>query len=206
MNYQLFERYPDLQAISSNINVVLSKLEASFQKGGILLAAGNGGSCADADHLAGELLKGFMLPRRISTIIESKNLSPQENAQINASLQRGLPVIPLSSFPSFATAYGNDENPHLSFAQLVYVFGRPQDVFLGISTSGNSKNILYAAAVAKEKGMTVVGLTGRSGGRLANIADECICVPATSTPDVQELHLPIYHYLCAALEDRFFGV
>ncbi|MGL4676300.1 MAG: D-sedoheptulose-7-phosphate isomerase [Brevinema sp.] len=202
----MFTRYPNLKKLQPIIDTILSMLENSFRGEGKLLIAGNGGSCADADHIAGELLKGFMLPRRISAgTFNSDLLSVEENRNLNTYLQKGLPVIPLTSFPSFTTAYGNDENPYLIYAQLVYVLGQMGDVFLGISTSGNSKNILYAATVAKERGMKALGLTGRSGGRLVEIADYCICVPADLTSDIQELHLPIYHYLCTTLEKRFFG-
>lgn len=205
MNQGFFQKYPSLRENEASITAALDILGACFQNKGVLLAAGNGGSCADADHIAGELIKGFLLPRRLPAGKPFPGLEPRENDLMYAHLQQGLPVIPLAAFSAFMTAYINDEDAALVYAQLIHVFGKEGDVFLGISTSGNSSNILYAAAAAKAKGLRVLALTGRSGGRLAGLADVSICVPADTTPDIQELHLPVYHYLCAALELRFFG-
>lgn len=197
----------DLIGLDQEINQALDIIEASFRSSGKLLVAGNGGSAADADHIAGELLKGFLLSRRIpmGQRLKFTSLSAEETQEVYANLQQGLPVIPLGSFTAFMTAYINDENPNLIYAQLIEALGSPNDVFLGISTSGNSKNIIYGAALAKAKGLKVIALTGRTGGRLAEIADLTLKVPADRTPDIQELHLPLYHKICVSLEQRFFG-
>lgn len=171
-----------------------------------LLVAGNGGSAADAEHIVGELMKGFKLPRRPKTDFAEKLMA--ENQELGAvlaeNLQGALPAIALDGHPALSTAYMNDCEPLLCFAQQVNGYGKAGDVFLGISTSGNSKNVLYAATTAHAKGMKVIGLTGAKDSKLKDMSDVCIKAPQTETYMIQELHLPIYHCLCLMLEDKFF--
>lgn len=196
----LIQRYPALQLCEPDIARVFELLVNRFQAGGRLLVCGNGGSAADAEHIAGELLKGFISKRPL-TAADRERLG-EETAQ---KLQRALPVIPLTGFLSLRTAYSNDCDPVWDYAQLTYALGRSGDMLLAISTSGNAHNVLAAADVARKTGLSVIGLTGCSGGELAAVADICIRVPEQETYKVQELHLPVYHTLCMMLEDHFFG-
>ncbi len=178
----------------------------AFETGGKLLLCGNGGSCADCEHIVGELMKGFMRKRELP---EEKKLEMIKNADFIdrewlCQLQGGLPAISLPSAAALNTAFCNDVNPELIYAQQLMGLGKSGDVLLCISTSGNSKNVCAAATVGRALGITVIGLTGKSGGRLKEIADICICVPETETYKVQELHLPVYHYICAEAEKYFF--
>ena len=203
----LVERYPSLKSAKNDIVAAYLLLEESYENGGKLLVAGNGGSAADAEHIVGELMKGFKLPRKPETDFAEKLVA--ENQELGAvlaeNLQGALPAIALDGHPALSTAYMNDCEPLLCFAQQVNGYGKEGDVFLGISTSGNSKNILYAAVVAKAKGMKVVALTGAKDSKLSQIADVTIKAPETRTYRIQEYHLPIYHCLCLMLEERFFG-
>lgn len=171
------------------------------------MIAGNGGSAADAEHIVGELMKGFLQKREIDEALSAElyRVQPTLAPALCAKLQRALPAIALDGHFALSTAYMNDCDPQLCFAQQVNGYGNAGDTFLGISTSGNSKNVLYAAAVARAKGMAVIGLTGESPSGLSEFADVSICVPETETYKVQELHLPVYHCLCQMLEDYFFG-
>lgn len=172
--------------------------DALLQEGTLFLA-GNGGSAADADHWTGELLKGFCKLRPLSAEVRSR-LRPE----LAEHLQGGIRAIPLTGFPAFTTAFSNDVDPALIWAQLVHTLGRKGDVFIGLSTSGNARNVGLAAEAAGAKSLKIVGLTGKGGGALAALCDVCICVPATETYHVQELHLPVYHCLSLMLEDEFF--
>ena len=205
----LIERYPTLMSCREDIIKAYEILEKCFAEGHKLLIAGNGGSCADAEHIVGELMKGFKLPRKCSEVFAEKlaAIDPVRGAELAEKLQGGLPAIALNDHQGLNTAFINDvENGGLlMYAQQVNGYGRAGDVFLGISTSGNSKNVMYAAVVAKAKGMKVLGLTGAKGGELAKIADAAIRVPETETYMIQELHLPVYHALCLMLEEKFFG-
>lgn len=203
----LIERYPVLEAAKEDIINAYILMEESYSKGGKLLICGNGGSAADAEHIAGELMKGFKLPRKVSgDFAEKLTAVDGELGKVLAdNLQGALPAIALDGHPALTTAYMNDCEPLLCFAQQVNGYGREEDVLLGISTSGNSKNVLYAAVAAKAKGMKVIGLTGAKDSRLSDLADVCIKVPQTETYMIQELHLPVYHCLCLMLEERFFG-
>ena len=203
----LIERYPILEAAKNDIISTFEIMAQSYEKGGKLLIAGNGGSAADAEHIVGELMKNFVLERPLDDeFIELLNLTSDEFGKIlSKNLQKALPAIALSGHMSLTTAYMNDCEPLLCFAQQVNGYGNEGDVFLGISTSGNSKNVLYAAVVARAKKMKVVGLTGAQENKLSEFADVCIKVPQTNTYMVQELHLPIYHCLCLMLEEYFFG-
>lgn len=202
----LVERYPSLAPIKDDIVAAYLLLAESYQNGGKLLIAGNGGSAADAEHMVGELMKSFKLRRKVENDFAQKLIAEdQELGKVLAeNLQGALPAIALDGHLSLSTAYMNDCEPLLCFAQQVNGFGRPGDVFVGISTSGNSKNVLYAAVAARAKGMKVLGLTGANESKLKELSDVCIQVPQTETYMVQELHLPIYHCLCLMLEDKFF--
>ena len=181
-------------------------MEDAYAHGNKLLVAGNGGSAADSEHIVGELMKGFVLPREPEDSFSKRLLEEDEElgSVLADSLQGALPAIALDGHPALSTAYMNDCEPLLCFAQQVNGYGKSGDVFLGISTSGNSKNILYAAVTAHAKGMRVIGLTGQKDSKLSEKADICIQVPQTETYMIQELHLPVYHCLCLMLEERFF--
>lgn len=205
--YLLVERYPKLAVCMEDIFKAYELIEKCYEAGGKLLVAGNGGSAADAEHIVGELMKGFKLPRKLSE--EKRNALISVNEELGKvladNLQGTLPAIALDGHPALTTAYMNDCEPLLCFAQQVNGFGKSEDVFLGISTSGNSKNILYAAVTAKAKGMKVIGLTGQKDSKLSELANVCIKVPETETYMIQELHLPVYHCLCLMLEEKNFG-
>ena len=203
---ELLERYPELKEQRDNILAVYTVLEESSVNGGKLLVAGNGGNAADSEHIVGELMKAFIKPRKLDTTLQDKLKSVDKNlGEVLAdNLQGALPSIAVTGHVGLSTAYLNDCNPLLSFAQQVNGFGREGDVFLGISTSGNSENILYALVTAKAKGMKTIGLSGRDGGKMKEFCDEIIIVPEKETFKIQELHLPVYHALCLMLEERFF--
>lgn len=202
----LIARYPMLEGCEDSIIRAYFLLEESYSKGNKLLVAGNGGSAADSEHIVGELMKGFKLPRKLDAEISQKIIDESEELgkTLVENLQGALPAIALDGHPALSTAYMNDCEPLLCFAQQVNGYGVEGDVFLGISTSGNSKNILYAAVTAHAKGMKVIGLTGAKDSKLETLSDVCIKAPQTETYMIQELHLPIYHCLCLMLEDRFF--
>lgn len=202
----LMDRYPALSVCRDDIETAYRLIEECYLNGGKLLAAGNGGSAADAEHIVGELMKGFKLPRTVSPEYSEKLIAAEhEMGEVLAkNLQGALPAVALDGHPALSTAYMNDCEPLLCFAQQVNGYGKENDVFLGISTSGNSKNILYAAVTAKAKGMKVIGLTGQKQSRLTELSDVCIRVPDTETYRIQELHLPVYHCICLMLEHRFF--
>lgn len=203
----LFERYPALNHLRDAVEAAYHIIEESYAQGGKLLIAGNGGSSADAEHIVGELMKGFLLKRPMDDDMRAKlqEIDPELGSALAEKLQGALPAIALHSQYALTTAFGNDCHPKMYFAQQVNGYGREGDVFLGISTSGNSENVLYAAITAKAKGMRVVGITGERNSRLSAIADACIRVPGAEAFRVQEYHLPIYHCICMMLEERFFG-
>lgn len=203
----LIERYPVLQPCKEDIINAYYVLEDAYAHGNKLLVAGNGGSAADSEHIVGELMKGFKLPRKSDSAFKKRLLEEDEElgSALAENLQGALPAIALDGHPALSTAYMNDCEPLLCFAQQVNGYGKRGDVFLGVSTSGNSKNILYAAVTAHAKGLKVIGLTGKKDSKLSDKADICIQVPQTETYMIQELHLPVYHCLCLMLEDRFYG-
>ena len=203
----LISRYPVLEESRQDIENAYLVLEGCYREKKKVLIAGNGGSAADAEHIVGELMKGFKLPRKLDTGFASKLIEKDEELGrvLAVNLQGALPAIALDGHMALSTAYMNDCEPLLCFAQQINGYGRENDVFLGISTSGNSKNILYAAVVAKAKGMKVVALTGEKDSKLSKIADVTIKAPQSRTYMIQEYHLPIYHCLCLMLEERFFG-
>ncbi len=206
---QLILRYPILESCKEDIEKSYCVLERCFASGNKLLIAGNGGSCADSEHIVGELMKGFKLPRKCSPEFAEKlkEIDEKRGGELAEKLQGGLPTIALAGHQGLNTAFINDvENGGLLvYAQQVYGYGKKGDVLLGISTSGNSKNVMNAVVVAKAMDMSVICLTGAKGGELAGVADVAIKVPETETFMIQELHLPIYHCLCLMLEERFFG-
>lgn len=203
----LINRYPELEVCRESIWDAYKILEECYLHDGKLLIAGNGGSAADAEHIAGELMKRFKIARPIpeDLAIRLKKVDQVRGEELAKNLERGLMAIPLVAHEALSTAYINDVDGLGVFAQQLYGFGRKGDVFLGISTSGNSKNIMSATVVARALGIKVIGLTGIHGGELATVADVVIKVPQIETYMIQELHLPIYHCLCLMLEEKFFG-
>lgn len=203
----LIERYPSLQACRADIIATYDVLEDCFSHDGKLLIAGNGGSAADAEHMAGELMKRFRTPRPVPVEFADrlKVIDPVRGEALSRNLEQCLMAIPLVAHEAMTTAYINDVDGYGVFAQQLYGFGRPGDVFLGISTSGNSRNVLSATVVARALGIKVIGLTGSDGGELAKVADVAVRVPQTETYLIQELHLPVYHCWCMMLEEHFFA-
>lgn len=203
---ELVERYPVLDVVKDDVRKAYELLEACYEQGGKLLIAGNGGSCADAEHIVGELMKGFVKRREVSDSFAEclRNADEVRGAELAKKLQGGLSAIALTGHAGLSTAYLNDVDGDLIFAQQTYGYGRPGDVLIGISTSGNAKNVMYAMTVAKALGMKTIGLTGKDGGALKREADVSVVVPETETFKIQELHLPVYHALCLMLEERFF--
>lgn len=203
----LIERYPALSVCRDDIKKAFEIIRECYRAGGKLLIAGNGGSASDSEHIVGELMKAFVLPRKQTAEFgeKLKAVDAEMGAVLAEHLQGALPAIALDGHPSLATAYINDCEPLLSFAQQVNGYGNEGDVLLGISTSGNSKNVLYAAVVAKARGLKIIGLTGEKDSRLSTLADACIKAPHQQTHVVQEYHLPIYHTLCLMLEEEFFN-
>ena len=204
---QLIERYPELQLCKEDIIKAYYLLEEAYKSEHKLLVAGNGGSAADSEHIVGELMKGFKIPRQSEESFKEKLLEEDEElgGVLAEKLQGALPAIALDGHPALSTAYMNDCDPFLCFAQQINGYGNKGDVFLGISTSGNSKNVLYAATTAHAKGMKVIGLTGAKSSKLEQMSDVCIKVPQIETYMIQEMHLPVYHCLCLMLEEEFFS-
>lgn len=203
----LITRYPVLASIRESIVEAYLVMEECYEQEGKLLIAGNGGSAADSEHMVGELMKSFKIPRTINNEFAAKliDIDPERGAELAQNLEGALTAIPLVAHEALITAYINDVGSTGAFAQQLFGYGREGDVFLGISTSGNSKNIMSATVVARALGIKVIGLTGAKGGALAEVADVAVKVPETEPYRVQELHLPIYHCWCIMLEDKFWG-
>lgn len=203
----LIERYPKLEVCRVDIEKAYLIIKKCYESDHKLLIAGNGGSAADSEHIAGELMKRFKTARPVPAEFAShlKEIDPKRGENLARNLERGLMAIPLVAHEALTTAYINDVDGLGVFAQQLYGFGRPGDVFLGISTSGNSQNVMSATVVARALGIKVIGLTGTNGGELGKVADVTIRVPETETYMIQELHLPVYHCLCLMLEDKFFN-
>lgn len=202
---ELLTRYPALQGNEQEIVAVYEILENCFAMGKRLYLCGNGGSAADCEHIAGELLKSFKKCRPLSSdLVEGLKKQGDRGQVLIESLEGGLPAVSLCGHTAFSTAFQNDRNPMYVFAQQVGVWGQSGDVLLTLSTSGNSKNCIYAATVAKAKNMQVVAMLGGNGGMLKELADASVTVPEKETFKVQELHFPVYHCLCAMLEEEFF--
>lgn len=204
---ELLQRYPALDYCKRDIHDAFQLLKKCYTDNKKLLVCGNGGSAADAEHIVGELMKGFKNQRKLSETEQAKlqNIDEEMGNTLAMNLQGALPAIALDGHPSLTTAYINDCDPLLCFAQQVNGFGQEGDVLLGISTSGNSKNVLYAGVTAKYKGMKLIGLTGQKDSKLNAMSDVCIRVPETETYKIQELHLPVYHCLCLMIEEDFFN-
>lgn len=203
----LLKRYAQLETIEQDIVDAYLVMEECYSHDGKLLIAGNGGSAADCEHIVGELMKSFKIPRPVTSEyaarLESVNM--EYGRELAKRLEVGLAAIPLASHAALTTAYINDVDGRLVFAQQLLGYGRSGDVFLGISTSGNSANILDATIVARASGIKIIGLTGADGGRLAKISDVAVKVPAAEPYLIQELHMPVYHCWCLMLEEKFFG-
>ena len=207
--YELIRRYPALSVCEADLLAAVEVICDSYRAGNKLIACGNGGSAADAEHIVGELMKGFLLPRKLGKDMEAKmrEVCPEEADYFMENLQGALPAMSMVNQVALNTAFANDQAPDLSFAQQLLGMGDEGDVLVAISTSGNSTNVIYALQMAKVKGVKTVALTGKSGGKIKsrNLADVCICVPDDETFRIQELHLPVYHMLCIAAENEFFG-
>jgi D-sedoheptulose 7-phosphate isomerase len=203
----LIKRYPALKPCEQDITRALTLLCDAFSRGNKLLVCGNGGSAADAEHIVGELMKGFRNPRPLPAGEKAKlaEVGGDDGARLADRLQSPLPALSLVSSVSLATAFANDVAPEMVFAQQVYGLGVPGDVLLAISTSGTSTNVAYAVIAAKARGLQTIGLSGGSGGRLKNLCEVCIVAPSSVTHEIQEYHVPVYHCLCAAVEQHFFG-
>ncbi|RKN79233.1 D-sedoheptulose-7-phosphate isomerase [Paenibacillus ginsengarvi] len=201
-------KYPELAVNAADIERAFEIVRDSYSGGGKVLLAGNGGSASDCEHIVGELMKGFMSRRPISPAVRQslRQFGEAEGDYLADRLQGALPAISLVSHTSLMTAYANDVAADMVFAQQVFGYGKPGDVLIGLSTSGNSANVVRALQVARAMDMCTIGLTGRSGGAMKELCDVTIRVPYDVTPDIQERHLPIYHALCIMLEDAFFRV
>lgn len=208
MTTLLLNRYPELKNTISEIEKSIEAIIETYKNGKKVLIAGNGGSAADAEHIAGELLKSFIKKRPIKKELKNKliELDKENGEYIADTLEEPLQAIALTSHIGLSTAYLNDRDPYLIFAQQLLAFGKNGDTFIAISTSGNAKNIIYAATLAKALGITIISLTGENGGELAKIADIAIKAPSKETYRVQEYHLPIYHSICAEVEKHFFPI
>lgn len=200
---ELTERYPALLPIKNDVSSAVEKIVSSYKAGGKVLLCGNGGSASDSDHIAGELLKGFLSKR--TPVGEELVSLTSALSEDGAKLQRGVPAIPLPQLSGVLSAFANDVDPSLVYAQLVYALGKKEDVLIALSTSGNSVNALKAAKCAKALGITVISLTGETGGALLGVSDICLRAPEKETFKVQEYHLPIYHAICAEVENILFG-
>lgn len=200
---ELVARYSALEQIKADVEAAIELIVNSYNKGGKVLLCGNGGSAADSDHVSGELLKGFLSKREP----RGEELSRLEDilGEDAVKLQRGIPAIPLPQLSGVISAFANDVDPSLVYAQLVYALGKENDVLLVFSTSGNSVNVVKAAKCARAKGIPVIAFTGETGGRLLSLADICLRAPERETFKIQEYHLPIYHAICAEVEHILFG-
>ena len=203
---ELIERYPSLSVCEKDIRNAAQAIIESYSAGGKLIAAGNGGSAADSDHITGELLKSFVKKRKpeAAFLDKLKAIDPDTGAYLSDKIQGSLPAVALTNNSALMTASLNDVDGNVLFAQQVMGFGKKGDVFLGISTSGNSKDVIYAVAVAKALGVRTIALTGKDGGKLKSLADISIVVPQSETFKIQELHLPVYHALCLTVEEYFW--
>lgn len=203
---KLLNRYPALASVAKEVNSALELLTETYKNGGKLLLCGNGGSAADCDHIVGELMKSFKTKRLIAPALK-ENLEKlgKDGAYLAQTLEAGLPAISLCEHNSLSTAFANDRASDAVFAQQLNVLGNKGDVLLALTTSGNSRNCVLAAIAAKAMGVSVISVTGRGGGRIAELSDVAIKLPETETYLVQELTLPVYHYICDEIENRFFS-
>ena len=202
-----FNNHADLIFLKNNILDCVNLIIKMYKSGNKILVCGNGGSCADSEHISGELLKSFKLKRSLNNKLANKLEKDykEEGSYISKNLQEGVKCIPLTCFTAFNTAFSNDCDEKMTFAQLVNVLGDSGDVLISISTSGNSKNVLYASKIAKVKNIKIVALTGETGGKLKDICDILINVPSKEVYKIQEYHLPIYHLICLLVESEIFN-
>ncbi len=202
---KLLKRYPELEGIKNKIFDARALIINTYENGNKLLLCGNGGSASDCEHIAGELMKSFKRKRPISAeLAERLSVYGADGEMLAETLEGGLPAISLCGHPALSTAYANDREPYVVFAQQVNAMGKEGDLLIALTTSGNSKNCLYACMVAKAMGIKVISITGEGGGKIAELSDVCLRLPESETYLVQELTLPLYHYLCAEAEDYFF--
>lgn len=203
----LLARYSALAVCKEDLILAYQLIVKVFENNNNLFICGNGGSASDADHMVGELVKGFENPRPISKTLSQTliNKDPSLGKTLVNGLQQGLPAIALYGNHAVATAISNDNHPTLVYAQQLQALGKSGDALLAISTSGNSPNLLYALYLAQQLGIRTIGLTGKSGGKMRNYCEVCICAPSSRTLQVQEYHLPLYHTICLMLENHFFG-
>ena len=203
---EVISRYPALESCKEDIRKAYLTVIDCYSNDGKLLLCGNGGSCSDADHIVGELMKSFEKKRPLNIELENelKSLSDERGAYIAGKLQNALPAISLNAHAALYSAIANDIDANLAFAQQILGYGKKGDVLIGITTSGNSQNVIDAAITAKAIGLKVIGLTGQTGGKLKEYCDVIIRVPATNTAEVQEFHLPVYHTICKIVENKFF--
>ena len=196
-----------LAGCDAQVAQAIAALITCYKREGKLLVCGNGGSAADAEHIVGEMMKGFCLPRSLSDTdkAELASVAGDDAELLGTKLQYGLAALSLVSHSAPITATANDQDGQLIFAQQVWGLGQAGDILLAISTSGNSQNVLLAAKTARAKNMLVIGLTGATGGKLAGLCDITICVPSDHVAQIQEMHLPIYHHICASVEAHFFA-
>lgn len=199
--------YPGLKETEPKVAEAVERLVRCFSSSGRVYVCGNGGSAADAEHIVGELMKSFLLPRKIpdEDFVRLKDMYPESGEYLHRNLQLALPVYSLVSETALMTAFSNDQVADLCFAQQVMGYGREGDILIVLSTSGNSKNVLFASQIAHFKGMEVIALTGETGGAMRSLADVLINVPSDITFRIQEYHLPVYHAMCAAVENEFFS-
>ena len=204
---ELLERYPQLETVRAEIAKAAESLIRCYQNGGKVLVCGNGGSCSDSDHIVGELMKGFEHKRPLGAEMKQQlvAIAGERGAYLAEKLQMALPTISLTAHSALITAVANDTDANLIFAQQVMGYGNFGDVMIGISSSGNSQNVIDAMLTAKLKGMVVIGLTGETGGKMKPLCDILINVQGRRTAFVQELHLPVYHTLCLMIEQHFFN-
>lgn len=193
---EFIKRYPILAECEKDISAALNLMIDTYSNGGKILICGNGGSCSDSEHIVGELMKGFMLKRCVN--------DERIPEHLREKLQGSLPAISLPSQSAILSAYINDVDPEMMYAQLVYGYAKENDLVIGLSTSGNSKNVVNALIVADSLGIKTLALTGKKQSKLSDIANVTIKVPETETYKIQELHLPVYHFLCIQTEKHFF--
>lgn len=202
------EKYPMMDYLEKDIRGLIDKVVNRLKLGGKILVCGNGGSASDSEHIVGELLKEFYIKRPVDEAFKKSlkgKVLEADFLYITECLQGAIPAVSLVSQTGFLTAYGNDVSFDMAYAQQVYAYGKKDDVLIGLSTSGNASNLCYAAKVAKAKNILVISLTGETGGELRKLSDILLNVPAKETYKVQEYHLPLYHFICRALENEMFG-